>query len=351
MEVTPLRGRETELGRLLLASRGGAERGALVEGDAGSGKTRLVRAAASVWAGDGRSVVWTSASHSSQQFAFGALIGVASALDPSDFDRAAKRVLKVLDQMDRPILVVDDAHLLDDASATLLHHLALRAEPVALVIVLQRDQGRPDAVDAVDKDHLLEVLELEPLSEENSRLLFEDLMAGPVTPASARHVYELSGGNPLVVHELVRAAREAGALTAWGGIWTWRSDIQLSGRRLNHLVAKRLAGIGVQVQQVLDLLALAGPLALDELIAVVGSESVAAAEASEAVVVESSQGQKAVRCVHPLYTEVLRASMGQVRRTQALRALDRTLRTFPARAPADRLKRAFIAPRVGGTAC
>ena len=67
------------------------------------------------------------------------------------------------------MLLVDDAHLLDAASATLVQQLA-GAREARVLVTLRSGEPVPDAVVSLWKDHGCEYLELQPLSLEETGL-------------------------------------------------------------------------------------------------------------------------------------------------------------------------------------
>jgi class 3 adenylate cyclase/tetratricopeptide (TPR) repeat protein len=106
------------------------------------------------------------------------------------------------------LIVIEDAHWIDDASRFLLRHLAVsQRERPWLVCVTRRPEG-----EAVAPDHGVE-LELAPLSGEEARRLA--LAAAGDRAVSEHELGELgerSGGNPLFVAALAAAGGAAGPL-------------------------------------------------------------------------------------------------------------------------------------------
>ncbi len=69
----------------------------------------------------------------------------------------------------RPLaLLVDDAHLLDDASATLVHQLA-STRSAFVVLTVRSESPAPDPVVALWKDELAERIDLSPLDRRAPR--------------------------------------------------------------------------------------------------------------------------------------------------------------------------------------
>ncbi|WP_448207169.1 ATP-binding protein [Azospirillum sp. sgz302134] len=111
------------------------------------------------------------------------------------------------------LLVMEDIHWLDEASAALLHHVvrAVRRAPV-LVVLTAREGELPDnppvlgALRSLRHDRLLAEIALGPMPPEEIAALVR-----AVTPdADARRVVDESGGNPLLAQELARALAEGG---------------------------------------------------------------------------------------------------------------------------------------------
>jgi DNA-binding CsgD family transcriptional regulator len=106
----------------------------------------------------------------------------------------------------RPLLVVlDDAHLLDGASAAALLFVARRllADPIAMVFAVR--EGEPSLLDGAD----LPVLRLAGLDPGTAA----QLLPGS-DPATVQRLHQATGGNPLALLEL---AADPGALPPVGG--------------------------------------------------------------------------------------------------------------------------------------
>jgi class 3 adenylate cyclase/tetratricopeptide (TPR) repeat protein len=111
------------------------------------------------------------------------------------------------------MLVFEDAHWMDEASANLLAHVAgqLELRPW-MVVTTRREQESgfhaPDGSGAVR-------IELRPLdAEQASALLHASSEESPLLPHEIEALAERSGGNPLFLTELLTAAREAGGVDA-----------------------------------------------------------------------------------------------------------------------------------------
>lgn len=164
MGVTwPSVGRREELELVEQALAAGIS-GMVLAGAAGVGKTRLAREALGAAEAKGWVARWAVATQAAASIPFRALahflpaaVGGESRLEML---RAAAAGLVRGARSSRLALGVDDAHLLDDASAALVHQLA--ATGTAFGVVTVRSVAlAPDAVIALWKDGLAERLEVQ----------------------------------------------------------------------------------------------------------------------------------------------------------------------------------------------
>jgi predicted ATPase len=182
----PLAGRDEELGAIETAlARPPA--GVLLVGDAGVGKTRLLREALARLRARGSDCDLVVATRAAASIPFGAL----SHLLPPDV-RPDGNPLELLGRFshrlagrtgaDALVVGVDDAHLLDDASAALLHQLALRGLVTALVTIRL---GEPvsDALLALWKE-TARTLRVNPLAEAAVDELIDRILDAPIDPIS-----------------------------------------------------------------------------------------------------------------------------------------------------------------------
>ena len=162
----PLRGRDDELESIEAILRRPAPEGLVLSGGPGVGKSRLLNAAADKARASGHEVATIAATHAAASVPFGAMAHLlpadtpaAPGLDP--FRRIADLLLAGRGDS-TPVLAVDDAHALDDASAALVHQLGLH-RAVVVVATVRTGEPAPDAVVALWKDGPAQRLEVRPL--------------------------------------------------------------------------------------------------------------------------------------------------------------------------------------------
>ena len=112
----------------------------------------------------------------------------------------------------RLVLCVDDGHLLDDASAALVHQLVAAGEAFALTTV-RRGEPAPDALRALWKDELCALVELGELSRAEVERLLGEALGGAGRRRSRHRVVGADAGQravPARARALRRRARRAG---------------------------------------------------------------------------------------------------------------------------------------------
>ncbi|HET9442201.1 MAG TPA: AAA family ATPase, partial [Acidimicrobiales bacterium] len=310
----PLTGRGEELRILEVAIRGSkAGQGAVLAGPAGVGKTRIAREALTAARRRGMSAKWVTATASARQLPLGALAPLLGPLggEPVDLLHRATDILLSGGARRGCLLVVDDAHLLDELSATLVHQLAVQRTAV-VVLTIRSGVPAPDAITALWKDEHVLRLDVEPLSEEDTLTLLEAVLGGQVGRRSAGRLWALTRGNALFLRHLVEGELEAGRLRAVAGVWTWSGEPAMAPG-LVELVAARMGRLSEPVGQVVDLLALGEPLGHRLLVGRVGPEAVEEAESAGLVEVAWEGARLEARLAHPLYGEARRKAMGLAR--------------------------------------
>ncbi|SES04503.1 DNA-binding response regulator, NarL/FixJ family, contains REC and HTH domains [Lentzea albida] len=316
-------GRDAELAAVRRAVRGA---GLIVAGPAGVGKTRLLDEVACD--------VRLRATAAMSEIPLGVMAPFLPSADSSPLAMltAARTALR------GRVVVVDDVHLLDDASAGLLHQLVHHREAV-VVATLRSGERAPDPVVALWKDELLPRIELEPLGRTAVVEVLETVLGGVLDSVTADRLWTASAGNMLLLREMHFAAQ----WVSHGGVWSLDGPLPLSPR-LVELIEAHLAAVPADERRVLELLAFGEPLDL------------AASEALDGLVTVTDDG---LRLAHPLYGEVLRAQCPPLRKRNHQRhlasLLDDPLRVAVLRLdsgtaddPAQLLTAANIATAMGG---
>ncbi|MFG3282482.1 AAA family ATPase [Streptomyces sp. NPDC048111] len=215
----------------------------LVEGPVGCGRTELLAYAAQEAAGAGALVLRATAVAAERTLALGVLGQLAAgappgSLTPQGPDARARRSaamelftasVRRLSASAPVVLCVDDWQYTDDASRAFLMHLAqnTRTDRVLLLLARRVDGATGDHLQGTELIRLagLVRLGLAPLGRSGT----EDLVrqeAPDAAPGEAGPLYELSGGNPLLLRALLEerrtgtggaTGRASGGAGAFGG--------------------------------------------------------------------------------------------------------------------------------------
>jgi DNA-binding NarL/FixJ family response regulator len=311
----PLVGREAELAQIAAALSDRGCPAAVIDAPAGTGKSRLAREACAAARADGAQAVWVQATASSATIPLGALAAVipdeVRSDDTLELVRRSAAALRSLADGRTVLLAVDDAQLLDPASAALV--LALTASPDVFVLAtIRTGEATPDAVDALWKDAGGRRIELTRISDEAIAMLVETGLDGPVAQAAMRRILDACVGNPLYARELVIGALEEQRLVCRHGLWQIDGSPTLPPS-LTALVSRRTRTLGGELRRPLELLALGQPLRLDELAGLTSFEALENCEERGLISVGGPSDDAAVGLTHPLYGEVIRAEMPVLR--------------------------------------
>lgn len=308
----PLIGRSQEM-RLIAASLADDDStGMVVTGAAGVGKTRIVREALRAAQRHGYETRWVAGTYSARAVPLGALAGWLGTSDAGT-SNLVHDVIGALTSA-RPgasvVVVVDDAHLLDDVSAFVVHQLIVRRAAKVLITAGHPDPAGP-AAHPLWPEHRLGRLDLQPLSREETALLAASLMDGDVDPDTATRLWELTRGNPLYLRTVVDLAIADGRLVA-DGHWRWAGAPPRPGG-LAEGVASCMADLPEPVADVVDALAVAEPLDVRLLSRIAGPAALEDAETRGLVALCSRPDGVDVRLTHPLHGEIRRRQAGPAR--------------------------------------
>jgi len=301
---------------------------ALIAGPAGVGKSRLAEEVAET----ARSSGWTVLRARGSRAAATIPLGAFAHLLPSDLGVAGSRLellhgavrhLAELAEGVRLLVVIDDAHHLDGASATLTYLLAT-ASPAVTLLTVRTEESSPDPIAALWLEGHADRVELASLSREETDLLAETLLVGPVDRATLAELWRLTRGNALLTVEVLRAARVGGAWQQIDGLWHHSGPLG-AAERLAAVIDSRLAHLSAADRAALELLAVGEPVPMDVLDRAVGADRVAVLEQGGLVEVSAEVRPAVVRTRHPLYGEVLRDRMPRARVRTSARLLADTL--------------------------
>jgi DNA-binding CsgD family transcriptional regulator len=246
------------------------------------------------------------------------------------------------------LVVVDDAHLLDDASATVVHRV-VRDGGGLLVLTARTESYEGSALATLCRGLRVERIDVGPLGRDEVVGLAAAVLGGPVDGSCGHDLWVASRGNPLFLRELLLGALAAQVLRSEDGLWRLSGPLT-STPRLAELIRARMADLDEPQRGALQLLALGEPLGSDVLAAL----GVRPAQAEElevrGLVVSTVDGEwREVRLAHPTYAEMLRDDLTAMARLSTSRRLADTFEAAGVR-PGDVLRVAVWRLEGGGAA-
>ncbi|MGR6964892.1 LuxR C-terminal-related transcriptional regulator [Geodermatophilus sp. URMC 61] len=311
MDTWPFTGRDDEL---QVAVDAVVRRGCLViAGAPGVGKSRLARELLARVGESGSGHGFVAATASSRDIPLAALAswtGTDAAVEP-DVTAVQRATQTLRAGGPRWVLGVDDAHLLDEVSATVLQHLATE-RAILMVLTVRSGQSAPDAITALWKDGPAERLDLPPLAEAPTKALLRAVLDGPVDAATEHRFFEITRGNVLWLRHLVDGERRVGRLACTDGVWRWAGMAGLPPA-LSELVAEQIGVLTGAQARVLELLAFGEPLGLDQLNRLADPDAVEQVAQRGLAAVRRDGARWEVRIAHPLYAEAVRARVSSPR--------------------------------------
>src|SRR5215471_7108802 len=300
-----------------------ASAGVAIVGDPGVGKTRLARELIAA-AGRERATEWVAGLGTVESIPFGAFAHLLSVPSPGAIDALSRYRGMIADIAGRAagsplLLVVDDANLLDDASASLVYELAL-ARAAYIVATVRANERVPEPISALWREELVDRIDLQHLAEPDVGLLLERVLGLPVESATLRRLWEATRGNALLLHELVLDLLGSGVLLAAAPAARLTAPLEV-GPRLLEVIEARLRNVSAAERVVLETLALGEPLGTDALHRMASPHIVEGLERRGLLEVTGDGGQLNVRLAHPLYSEALRTAIPRLAASEIRRRL------------------------------
>ncbi|WP_426006575.1 AAA family ATPase [Paenarthrobacter sp. NyZ202] len=230
----------------------------------------------------------------------------------------------------RLLLVVDDAHDLDEGSTQILAEL-VSAGWARLVATSRPRPGLPAALLQLWYDGLAERIELHPLERETAAQLAEMMLGGTVMASTVDVLHSVSEGNPLLLRCLLDDSKADGNLVRRNSVWFLTRALSGSGEGLAEVVRNKVLRTSDAEREAMYVVALSEPVPTAVLDALVGRDTVRSLMDSRLVVSTNGPGS-ALKMWHPMYGEALRQIVSPARSLQIRQRMVQHLGAEPATA-------------------
>lgn len=254
---------------VVVRSLGGREQaGAVIIGGPEVGKTRVANTALARM-GDSTPVLRFVGSDylADQPYGIFALL-LAEEPDPLPLSPllvhpAVRRILRQRYPGARPVVFVDNGHLVDEQSVSLLVQL-IRDRTVRMVMTTESMRAPLDLMARLWTEGLLRRAELRGLGRADSARLLGEILGAPVDFSTAGQVHAAAGGSPRLLRSLILAQRDAGTLVLADGVYVLSGNLDASGLADMGL-ERRLKRLPNHQRRIVELVVLAGALPMSVL--------------------------------------------------------------------------------------
>lgn len=171
------------------------------------------------------------------------------------------------------LLIIEDVHWSDETSLDFLHYLARRSasQPLLLLVTYRQEEMQPELSNwraQLDRERLAHEIRLVPLARNEVDTMLSAIFEERHTSFDMRRflhgelldaLYTLTEGNPFFVEETLSSLLAAGDIFYVQGYWNRRAGSEVSiPRSVQEAVQRRTARVGEAARHVLTLAAVAG---------------------------------------------------------------------------------------------
>lgn len=301
------------------------QRGLVFVGSEGVGLTRMQRAVAELANDLGWPVVSLAGSPGLQAHPLGV---VASLLADqlTDLTRSVRSLLVeaqralLADAVDgRLAIIVDDAHYLDELSATLVELLVTRSGS-AVFATAKLGVPLPEALGSLLRRGWVDRVTVGALDDDRIEVLVDHCLHPKADGVTRNELVRASQGNPLALREAIAAAFESGSLAPAEGVWMLSQPLGVAPR-LAELVAAHLDGLESAEIEALELLAVGQPVGAAAMLGVCSSETLQTLERRGLIQLMEGGRRPEISLAQSMFADTLRARLGPLRRASLFASL------------------------------
>lgn len=210
-----------------------------------------------------------------------------------------------------PLITVDNAEVLDAASAELISGL-VRAGAARAVLTHSSLRPLPAPLPELWRNGLAERISLRHLGTVAAHEYCQGVLGGKLVASSSTNIRTAAAGSPLLMRLMMVEALTVGALRFSNGLWIGEPLFRPQGRGVTEVVQERLRGLTAKERNALNLVAFAEPLQHHELAGVVGASTIESLRARR-LIIDLPEQAGYLRTANPIYGQVIRAMVPQTR--------------------------------------
>ncbi|MDJ0312346.1 helix-turn-helix transcriptional regulator [Arthrobacter sp. H35-D1] len=210
-----------------------------------------------------------------------------------------------------PLITVDNAEVLDAASAELISGL-VRAGAARAVLAHSSLLPLPAPLPELWLNGLAERISLQQLGPAAAHEYCQGVLGGKLVAPSSTNIRNAAAGSPLLMRLMMAEALAVGALRFSNGLWIAEPLFLPQGRGVSEVVQERLRGLTDKERNALYLVAFAEPLQRNQLAAVVGASTLESLRARR-LIIDLPEQAGYLRTANPIYGQVVRAMVPQTR--------------------------------------
>ena len=329
------------------------DRSVVMSGPPGCGRSALLRGAAALAAGRGAVVSTIVASTAMGRLPLGALaarfadrLPAGAAGHIATAEGVAAITAALLDGAPAPVVVVvDDAHLLDDLSAAVLLDL-VASRRATVILAVRSDHPAPDSVASLWKDDHADLITVDHLTDDSVEDLVGSMVGGPIDPRSLRALLTASGGRLPLLLALVEAAKRTDRVSHSGGLR--KISAGTVDDDVIRLCAASLTELDDGARLVIDVLSVARSASINALLATTSERTLDDLERAGIIAVDVNEdGALQARLRVPLLADACKASSGTLARRRRLAVAAAAFDSLRCATAADRLSGALLHLELG----
>ncbi|MET3811717.1 LuxR C-terminal-related transcriptional regulator [Arthrobacter sp. UYEF3] len=313
-DAAALIGRSGVVRDVVRCLRDAGRAGALIVGSSGSGKTAVAKAVLAELQPQG-TVVRLAATPALAAVPFGALAPYLAGLPARDLDSYAAVLGAVTANLrSEPtwtLFMIDDAQSLDRGTIQLVAE-AVATGAARLLATCRPGPLIPEEFLALWDDGIIAKFDLAPLSRAEVHQLCEQVLQSDVSPWVSELFANLTEGNPFMLLSLIDHARTTGSIGQRRGTWFLLAPPDLGGVLAADLVDHQVRSMTAEEQTAADIVALAGPLSLGQVLRFSSPRAIDALDMAGIITV-SRNLDRIVRPASPLIGEIIRGRVPAAR--------------------------------------